>query len=65
MLKLPNTIHENVIAFPSNLPKELGLEKYFDVKTQYQKVFLTPVERILDAVGWSPEERINLEEFMS
>jgi DNA polymerase elongation subunit (family B) len=65
MLKLPNTIHENVIAFPGNLPKELGLEKYFDVKTQYQKVFLTPVARILDAVGWSAEERINLEEFMA
>jgi DNA polymerase elongation subunit (family B) len=63
MLKQPNTIHENVIAFPNNLPSELGLEKYFDVKTQYEKVFLTPINRILEAVGWSAIERVNLEEF--
>lgn len=63
MLKLPNTIHENVIAFPASMPKEFDLEKYFDVKTQYEKVYLNPIQKILDAVGWSWEERINLEEF--
>jgi DNA polymerase elongation subunit (family B) len=64
MLKIPNTIRENVIAFPGVLPKEMGLEKYFDVKTQYQKVYMKPIERILEAVKWSAEESINLEEFM-
>lgn len=63
MLRKPNPIHENVIAFPMILPKEMDLEKYFDAKTQYEKVFLNPIQKILDSVGWSWEERINLEEF--
>jgi hypothetical protein len=42
----------------------LGLEKYFDVKTQYEKVYLKPIERILEAVGWTAIERVNIEEFL-
>jgi len=62
-LRQPNSIHENVIAFPSYLPEEFGLTKYIDHETQFQKTFLDPIEPVLEAVGWSSKEVANLEDF--
>ncbi len=62
-LRQPNSIHENVIAFPSYLPEEFGLRKYIDHETQFQKTFLDPIEPVLEAVGWSSKEVANLEDF--
>ena len=62
-LKMPNPIHENIIAFPDYLPPELQLHKYIDYDTQFQKTFLAPVEPIFEAVGWSTEDKQTLEDF--
>ena len=62
-LRKPNTIHENVIAFPDYLPEEFGLRKYIDHELQFQKTFLDPIEPILDAVGWTSKEVASLEDF--
>ena len=62
-LRKPNTIHENVIAFPDYLPEEFGLANYIDHEVQFQKTFLDPIEPILDAVGWTSEEVASLEDF--
>lgn len=62
-LRKPNTIHENVIAFPDYLPEEFGLHNYIDHEVQFQKTFLDPIEPILDAVGWTSEEVASLEDF--
>ena len=56
-IKKPNPIHENVIAFPSKIPKELGLEKYVDYNIQWEKTFLSPLDKLLTAVGWSAEPK--------
>ncbi len=45
-------IPTNVIATPGKLPKELGLNKYLDFETQYQKAFVEPLKTILDVIGW-------------
>ena len=64
-LKTPNPIRENMISFPNVLPKELGLEKYIDYETQFEKVFLSPIENILGAIGWSSKKIDTLESFFS
>lgn len=62
-LKTPNPIQENVVSFVDVLPKELNLHSFVDYDTQFQKTFLAPLEKILDAVGWRAESISNLEDF--
>ena len=64
-LKKPNIIHENVISFIQDFPKELGINKYVDYDTQFDKAFLEPLKTILDAIGWSVEKTVNLELFFT
>ena len=62
-LKVPNPLRENVIAVPGLLPKQLGLHQYVDTEVQFEKVFLSPIQSILDAVGWSAEKKDTLDAF--
>ncbi len=62
-LLIPNSIQQNVIAFPDFLPEELELHKYIDYDMQFQKTFLHPMNSILDAIGWSAEPRADLQQF--
>ena len=64
-LKKPNIIHENVISFIQEFPKELNLDKYIDYDLQFEKSFLEPLKSILDAIGWNVEKTVNLELFFS
>ena len=62
-LKTPNPIRENIISFPGVLPKEFDLQKYIDYETQFEKVFLSPLQSILEAVGWSAVKISTLDDF--
>lgn len=62
-LKKPNIIHENVISFIQEFPKELNLDKYIDYELQFEKAFLEPLKIILDAINWKIEKKVNLELF--
>ena len=64
-LKKPNIIHENVISFIQDFPKELGLDKYVDHELQFEKAFLEPLKAILDAIGWNVEKTVNLDLFFA
>ena len=63
-LYVPNSIQENVIAFPDFLPEELELHKYIDYNLQFKKTFIDPIEIILDAIGWSAEPKADLQQFL-
>jgi DNA polymerase elongation subunit (family B) len=63
-LKEPNPSMQNTIAFPSSLPKELKLHNYIDYETQFAKAYSEPLQTILDAIGWSAEQKgVSLEDF--
>jgi DNA polymerase elongation subunit (family B) len=64
-LKKPNIIHENVISFIQDFPRELNISKYVDYDLQFDKAFLEPLRIILDAIGWSVEKTATLEMFFS
>jgi DNA polymerase elongation subunit (family B) len=64
-LKMPNPLRENVVSFPGNLPKELGLDDYIDYDTQFEKVFLKPLDIVLHAMGWTATKIDTLEDFFS
>jgi DNA polymerase elongation subunit (family B) len=64
-LKKPNIIHENIISFIQEFPKELDLDKYIDYDLQFEKSFVEPLKAILDAIGWNVEKTVNLELFFS
>ena len=59
----PNPIKENVIAFIDYLPQEFKLEKYVDYNLQFEKTFLGAINPVLEAVGWTSEKQISLEDF--
>jgi len=64
-LKLPNPIHENVIAFIQQFPKELDLDKYIDYDLQFEKAFLDPLKSILDCIGWKITKTTTLDSFFN
>ena len=59
----PNTIKDDVISFPTRLPKEFDLHKYVDYNTQFEKGFIEPMKVILNCMGWDTEKRNSLESF--
>ena len=60
----PNPIKENVIAFVDYLPRQFKLEQYIDYNLQFEKTFLGAIEPVLDAVGWTSEKQVSLEDFL-
>ena len=64
-LKKPNIIHENIISFIQDFPRELKRDKYIDYDLQFEKAFLEPLKIILDSIGWSVEKTVNLELFFA
>lgn len=64
-LKVPNPIGENVIAFPTVLPSELGLHDYIDYDEQFNKAYLSPINIICEKIGWKTEKQSTLMDFFS
>jgi DNA polymerase elongation subunit (family B) len=62
-LRTPNPFQEDVIAFSQHLPNEFGLEAYIDYDTQFEKVFLDPLQIVIESLNWKTEEQVSLEDF--
>ncbi|WPJ72080.1 DNA-directed DNA polymerase [Salmonella phage CRW-SP2] len=59
-LKPGNPVGNDRLAFPGFFPQELGLEKWVDYQTTFEKTFIEPIQSILDVVGWNHKRRVNL-----
>lgn len=64
-LKEPNPIDSHVIGFIDELPKEFGLDEFIDKETQYQKIFISPLESLIVFNNWTLEENSLLDAFGS
>ncbi len=64
-LKMPNPMKEDVISFPTRIPKEFKLDEYIDYDVQFDKAFLEPIKIILDCMKWKAEKTSSLEDFFS
>lgn len=62
-VKKQNPFNENVIGFSSKLPEEFGLHSYIDYDLQFEKVFLDPLQIIIESLGWHAEEKTSLDMF--
>lgn len=62
-LKVPNPIHDTVIATSDYIPPEFNLDKYIDRELQFEKGFLEPLKSITSVIGWDTEPRSTLEGF--
>ena len=62
-LRTPNPIQEDVIAFTTVLPKELGLHTYIDYDKMFEKVFTDALQIVIESLGWKTAEETSLEDF--
>ena len=62
-LRMPNPLKDNVVSFPTKLPREFNLKNYIDYDEQFEKSFLDPLRFIVNAIGWSFERQASLESF--
>jgi hypothetical protein len=61
VLKMPNPIKVDTIAFSDKIPPEFGLEQFVDRDFMFNKFFLEPLQRIADVLQWSCERKFKLE----
>lgn len=64
-LKRPNPINRDVIGFNYFLPTEFGLDKFVDRDIIFETAFMSPLMIFLEALKWSHEPTISLEDFFS
>jgi DNA polymerase elongation subunit (family B) len=60
-LRMPNPLKENVIGFIDVLPPEFNLTKWADYTTMYDKGFMSQMNTIMDAIGWSTSTKGTLD----
>jgi DNA polymerase elongation subunit (family B) len=64
-LKLPNPVGENVVSFIDKPPEEMLLNKYVDRDKQFDKVFLDPLQHVLNSLNWSAVHVQTLDRFFN
>lgn len=62
-LKMPNPIHEDVIAFIDKLPEEFDLHNYIDYNKMFEKTFQDAIQNVVEPLGWSTEPKSTLEDW--
>jgi len=63
LLKEPNPIKADAIAYIDKLPPEFNLEKYIDREAIFEKSFAKPLRSVLQTIGWNEEKTLTLDSF--
>lgn len=63
-LKEPNPIGLEVLAFTNKIPTEFGIDGFVDYERMWYTAFMSPVEKITIAIGWTAEKTSKLEGFV-
>jgi len=64
-IKQPNHVRSHVIGFIGKLPNEMLDTFQIDYNLQFQKTFVAPLEKILNAINWNIERIQTLEDLFS
>jgi len=64
-LKLPNPIHDKVIAFNGKFPKEFKLQPYIDYAEMFEATLIKPLGKILEPIGWTTEKTYDMDKFFA
>lgn len=64
-VRKPSPFHEDVIAFPQELPKEFNLHSYVDYDLQFEKVFLDAMQTVIEPLGWKTVHQSSIEDFFA
>lgn len=62
-MKKGNPYNIPVFAIVDEFPNELGLEKFVDYDTQFEKTFFDPLNNIMKVIGWNAEKINTMEAF--
>lgn len=69
IVKIPNPYgcsgEDSVMGYVGRPPKEFHLEKYVDRTKQFDKIFMKPLQIMLDAVGWSLNTKPSLDSYFA
>lgn len=65
LLKEPNHIGENCVAFNAKLPVEFDLHRYVDYETIFEKSFIEPLNTIAKGIGWNTRPVATLEDLFA
>ena len=64
-MKLPNPIHDKVIAFNGKFPKEFKLQPYIDYAEMFEATLIKPLGKILEPIGWTTEKTYDMDKFFA
>jgi DNA polymerase elongation subunit (family B) len=65
-LRTPNAVRSYVITVPQAIPKAFNIDDKIDYVKQFEIGFMSPVGKIMEAIGWRTEPEGNtLDDFMA
>lgn len=63
-MTLPNPLMEDVFATQDLLPAEFEMDEYIDYSKQFEKSFMSPIQKIVDAIGIDLSDNIDINMFL-
>lgn len=63
LLMEPNPAGVNALAYIDKMPEEFKIAKYIDKEAQFEKVFMSPLKIVLEAIDWDLERTDNILSF--